>query len=317
MPRISIITPAYQAEKFIQRYIDSVLNFTHKNLQLILVNDASKDRTHEIIEANRKRIEDAGIDFMYINLTENGGQANAVDIALKYVDGEYLSWQDVDDIYFPECLSRSLQIMQENPECKLVLSKSLNVVADDDGELEYMGAKFRSAGYLPWKDKKHKNLLKDYFFDKYVTWGPMRLAESKALFEVLKDKSIFVSRGGQNAQLLFPMVYKYRWIYTTEILTWCLINADSHSHSKSKSYYRKMRKELYAETVKRIAEMPYYKRFYYLMLIEISNLNNIWRDAGIFKLNVKIRHKTAKLIIFKRVIFDWDFNKKGCVIKDD
>ena len=60
-PKITVLAPAYQAENFIQRYIDCVLNFDYPNIELILINDGSKDRTHEIIELNRERIINAGI----------------------------------------------------------------------------------------------------------------------------------------------------------------------------------------------------------------------------------------------------------------
>ena len=82
-PKISVLAPAYQAELFIQRYIDCVLDFDYPNLELILVNDGSKDKTHEIIESNRERITNAGIEFKYINLEENKGQAYAINAGLQ------------------------------------------------------------------------------------------------------------------------------------------------------------------------------------------------------------------------------------------
>lgn len=262
MYKISIIAPAYNAEQFIQRYIDNVLNFDYKNLQLILVNDASTDKTHEIIESNRERIEKAGIEFVYISLSENKGQANAVNVALKYVTGEYLSWHDVDDIFYPNCLSRSLQVLLKNPDCKIVFSKAL--IVDENRKYDKENPK-----YIPEKEFVHKNLFRDYITCNNVIFGPMRFIETKALFEVLKDKSIYISRGGQNWQLLLPMIYKYKWFFIDDILSECVVIPASHSRRGSKLKRRRARFEILVNTIYSI-NMPFGKKAYYLLLVLIE-----------------------------------------------
>lgn len=259
MPKISIIAPAYNAENFIQRYIDSVLAFEHKAIQLILVNDASTDNTHDIIESNRERIENAGIEFIYINLDENKGQANAIDVGLKYVTGDYLSWQDVDDIFYPNCLSRSLEVLLQNPECKMLFSKAL--IVDENRNYDKENPK-----YIPAKKFVHKNLFMDYIFSRNVIFAPMRFVETRALFDVLKDKSIFISRGGQNLQLLLPMTYKYKWVYIDEILSEYVVYKSSHSHRVSPRKYRKARFQIYVNTIYSI-NMPFYQKACYIFLV--------------------------------------------------
>jgi len=262
MYKISVIAPAYNAERFIQRYIDNVLSFDYKNLQLILVNDASTDKTHEIIESNRERIEKAGIEFIYINLDENKGQANAVNVALKYVTGEYLSWHDVDDIFYPNCLSRSLEVLLNNSDCKMVFSKAL--VVDENRKYAKENPK-----YIPEKKFVHKNLFKDYITGNNVIFAPMRFVETKALFNVLKDKSIYISRGGQNWQLLLPMTYNYNWVYIDEILSEYVIIPSSHSRSGSRLKRRKARFEILINTIYSI-NMPFYQKACYLFLVLVE-----------------------------------------------
>lgn len=259
MHKISIITPAYQAEKFIQRYIDSVLNFDYANLELILVNDGSTDKTHDIIESNRKKIEEAGIELKYINLKENKGQANALDMGLKCVTGDYLSWQDVDDIFYPNCLSRSLEVLLENPDCKLVFSKALEVDENRNYNKE-------QPLYIPRKEFVHKNLFKDYIRCRNVIFAPMRFVETKALFDVLKNKSIYVSSGGQNWQLFLPMTYKYKWVYIDEVLSEYVVYSDSHSHCVHPKKYRKSHFDILVNTINSI-DMPFGKKAYYLLYV--------------------------------------------------
>ena len=100
-PKISLLAPAYQAEQFIQRYIDCVLDFDYPNLELILVNDGSKDKTHEIIESNRERITNAGIEFKYINLEENK----------VYFDSEHS-----DEVVNLDFVNSFIDFLEENKE---------------------------------------------------------------------------------------------------------------------------------------------------------------------------------------------------------
>ena len=56
-PLVSIITPCYNSENYIQRYIDSIQKQTYKNIELIFVNDGSTDRTEEILNKNKEVID--------------------------------------------------------------------------------------------------------------------------------------------------------------------------------------------------------------------------------------------------------------------
>lgn len=299
-PKISVLAPAYQAENFIQRYIDCVLNFDYPNIELILINDGSKDRTHEIIESNRERIIKAGIELKYINLVENKGQAYAVNEGLKEVTGEYLSWHDVDDIFFSNCLTRCYEVIQEHPECKLILNKA-EVVNNFDLD--------KVIGYLPKKNFKHKNLFLNYLIGRNNIYTPVRFAECKALFEVLENKSIDVSRGGQNLQLLLPLVYKYKWFFLDEILSKYVIYESSHSHSINKIEHNKQVLYIKIQTINRMKIAECLKNLYKALTIIkfiFQFINNL------FKININRKKKFLKIILFGYEIFNSEriFNAK-------
>ena len=284
MPKISIIAPAYQAEKYVQRFIDTVLNFDYRNLELILVNDASEDKTHEIIEQNKSRIEEAGIEFKYVNLKKNKGQANALNVGLKLVTGEYLAWLDIDDLFLPNCLSKSLETLKSNPDCKMVFSKSLSVKevgSDEDVDnkniITFMGKNYKSIGVIPEREFVHDNLFEDYIKRDNVIWQPMRFVETKALFEVLKNKEIYVSRRGQNAQIFLPMSYKYKWTYLDEILSYYVIYSNSHSHSHNSYFLRFEFEKLMIKTINRI-KMPFLEKIKYFLLVKYRFLQDDWAE---------------------------------------
>lgn len=300
-PKITVLAPAYQAENFIQRYIDCVLNFDYPNIELILINDGSKDRTHEIIELNRERIINAGIEFKYINLDENKGQAYAVNIGLKEVTGEYLSWHDVDDIFYPNCLTRCYEVIQENPECKQVFCKSAVVKCDDLDKI---------VTYIPSKKFIHKNLFKDTILGKNIIYGAMRFVETEALFSVLKDKSIDISQGGQNVQFLFPMAYKYKWCYTDDVLAKCVIYENSHSHSINKLIHLHQIFKIKLNTLERMNIPEKEKRYY--KFISIFHFCSSFLKRFLFRLNINAKRKFIKIEIFGKEIFNSErvFNAK-------
>ena len=292
-PKISVLAPAYQAENFIQRYIDCVLNFDYPNIELILINDGSSDKTHEIIESNRERISNAGIEFKYINLEENRGQAYAVNVGLKEVTGEYLSWHDVDDIFFPNCLTRCYEVIQEHPECKSVFCKSAVVKSDNLDKI---------VTYIPSKKFAFKNLFKATILGKKIIYAAMRFVETKALFDVLKDKSIDTSNGGQNLQLLLPMAYKYKWCYIDEILAKYVLYNNSHSHSIDKLKHVKQIYKIKINTLERL-DMPPSEKIYYKFLVMLTFYWMFLKRVFI-RININSKQKFVKIEFFGREIFN-------------
>lgn len=91
-PTVSVIIPAYNAEKYIDKCIQSILGQSYKKLQIIVVNDGSSDSTREIIEKYL-----AGNDRIIFIDKENAGVANARNDGIQVATGEYLLFVDSDD----------------------------------------------------------------------------------------------------------------------------------------------------------------------------------------------------------------------------
>ena len=92
MPRLSIIVPIYNVEKYLPRCIESILNQTFKDFELILVNDGSTDSSYEIL----KEYENKYDNFRVIN-QKNGGLSAAKNAGIKIAKGEYIAFLDSDD----------------------------------------------------------------------------------------------------------------------------------------------------------------------------------------------------------------------------
>ena len=107
---VSIIMPAYNAEKYIEEAIQSVLKQTYTNWELIIVNDCSTDKTEQII----KKYQEQDQRIRLCSLTKNQGVANARNTAIKNAVGRYLAFLDSDDIWLHEKLEKQIDFMKVN-----------------------------------------------------------------------------------------------------------------------------------------------------------------------------------------------------------
>lgn len=111
-PLISIIIPTYNRAHLILNAINSVINQTYDNWELIVVDDASYDNTDEVI----KNLSDHRIK--YIKSETNGGNAAARNIGVKAASGEYISFLDSDDLMESNCLEEFFNVLKNKPDTK-------------------------------------------------------------------------------------------------------------------------------------------------------------------------------------------------------
>jgi glycosyltransferase involved in cell wall biosynthesis len=108
-PLVSVITPTYNAELFIEQTIASVRAQTYTNWEMVIVDDASTDTTTAILK--KYAAEDARIKYHV--LKTNAGAAIARNTAIEKASGSYIAFLDADDLWMPEKLSKQIAFMQE------------------------------------------------------------------------------------------------------------------------------------------------------------------------------------------------------------
>lgn len=108
MELISVIIPTYNREKLIERSINSVLNQTYKNIELIVVDDFSSDNTEKVV----KKYTDERLH--YIKLEKNSGACVARNVGIENAKGEYIAFQDSDDVWHDNKLEIQLEYMKKN-----------------------------------------------------------------------------------------------------------------------------------------------------------------------------------------------------------
>ncbi len=109
-PLVSIVTPVYNAERFLPDTIKTIQDQTYENWEWLLVDDQSSDRSVEIIKKAAKSDE----RIKPIQLPKNGGAATARNAGIDAANGKYLAFQDADDLWHPEKLAKQVAFMQQN-----------------------------------------------------------------------------------------------------------------------------------------------------------------------------------------------------------
>lgn len=111
----SIIIPAYNAEPFIKKSIDSVLSQTVDDFEILVVDDGSTDNTSTVV----KNISDLRIRYIY---QPNGGVSAARNTGIKNAKGDYVCFLDADDLWKPHHLATILKLAEKYPECDVFLT---------------------------------------------------------------------------------------------------------------------------------------------------------------------------------------------------
>jgi len=115
-PLVSILMPAYNAEKYIGNSIESILNQTFKDFELIISDDASTDKTWDIIKKYKQK--DGRI--VVTRNAKNRYIAENRNRLIKLAKGKYIAWQDADDISDSNRIQKQYTFMEKNPKVGIV-----------------------------------------------------------------------------------------------------------------------------------------------------------------------------------------------------
>ena len=167
MPKISVIMPAYNAEKYIKEAIDSILSQTFQDFELIVLNDCSKDSTEQII------LSYTDDRVVYLKNEVNMGVAATLNRGLAVAGGEYIARMDADDISHPERFRKQARYLDAHPEVA-VLGSNLECF-NDDGVI-----------CTGWSVSEPRQMKVDMFFNEIL--GDVSGFRSIKLSELLRDK---------------------------------------------------------------------------------------------------------------------------------
>lgn len=121
-PKVSIIIPVYNGSNYLKEAIDSALNQTYHNIEVIVVNDGSDDGN-----LTRKIAQSYDDKIVYFE-KENGGVASALNLGIEKMTGEYFSWLSHDDIYLPDKILKEVEALVSLKNKKTVIGCNVDIV---------------------------------------------------------------------------------------------------------------------------------------------------------------------------------------------
>lgn len=129
-PLVSVIVPSYNHELYIENCIKSIINQSYKNIQLIVIDDGSKDNSVELLAKLSKEY-----NFIFV-AQKNIGLSATLNRAIKeYAKGKYITIVASDDWWLPNKIKTQVKFLEENTQHKMCYGKA-NVV-DENGEIKY------------------------------------------------------------------------------------------------------------------------------------------------------------------------------------
>lgn len=125
---VSVIVPAYNAENFICRTLDSILSQTYKNIEVLVVDDGSEDRTAAIVEYFAQQ--DSRVSLFK---QTNTGVAAARNLAIENSRGKYIAPIDADDLWYPQKIEKQVKCLNSSDEyVGLVYAWSVGINEEDE-----------------------------------------------------------------------------------------------------------------------------------------------------------------------------------------
>lgn len=148
-PLVSVLIPAYNHALYVGSTINSIMAQDYANVELITIDDGSKDNTLEVIESMRERCEQRFIRF-HVETQENQGTCVTLNKLISLAKGDYVLLIASDDELLPNAITSLVEKLKQTPEAGLVVGR--NVIMDGDGKTCYWDAA-RNNVYDPAKAK--------------------------------------------------------------------------------------------------------------------------------------------------------------------
>lgn len=201
-PLVSIIIPVYNVESYLKQCLDSVVNQTYKNIEVIIVDDGSTDNSGEICDVYRS---DARFKVIH---QPNAGVSAARNFALDHVKGEYIFFIDSDDYVHPDFIFHPLKAFTENNADMVIFD---HIEIKQNGMELYSPSKSLGLNTLDIKEKIVTNDIKNYPWNKAFhrnLWKNMRFPQ----YTVFEDLAIIphVTSKAKKIVTLNEPLYYYR-----------------------------------------------------------------------------------------------------------
>jgi len=171
-PKVSIVLPVYNAEKFLDECMNSILNQSFTDFEFIIINDESKDKSFEILKKYAKKDK----RIILLNNKKNMGCVNTRNRGLKMAKGEYVAVMDPDDVCLKDRFKIEVAYLDKHPEIFLIGGSA--IIIDEEGNkigiirkydnYKKIGKKLRELDCILHTSVMHRNTQEFFYREKFI-----------------------------------------------------------------------------------------------------------------------------------------------------
>lgn len=269
--KVSIVIPVYNAEKYLEECINSCLNQSYRNVEIIAVDDGSTDNSGKVLERYSERIK--------VVKKRNGGTASALNVGINTMTGDWFKWLSADDVLY----EHAIEVLMKEAESKDECAKSCFFYSDYDiiDENSKIVGEYIEPNYNVFNNFQRNVILLDHFFGNGTT--------------SLIHRSVFDRFGGFDESIGYKEDYEF-WLRCCLIHD-CNLFLISHKLAKYRIHPTQLTKRKVRENLERVKiiknlvleKIPEDKRNKYL-----HELKNYQKNKP---LTLKIRRKIRDIML--------------------
>jgi len=216
--KVSIVIPVYNAEKYIRECVESAINQTYGNIEIITINDGSTDNSLRILQEYSDKIK--------IISKSNGGTASALNIGIENMTGEWFKWLSADDVLYPNAIQELILEGKKFKDKKKSILYSNYEIIDSEGKTI---KEFIEPNYNELSEFELNTLLLDH----HIGNGTTSLIHKSALDEY----GVFDERIGfaedYELWLRFCLIYGCRLVLVPKVLAKYRLHENQLTQSKA------------------------------------------------------------------------------------
>lgn len=244
-PLVSVVTPCHNSAAFIHRLFDSILNQTYPSIEMITVDNDSKDDTAKVIHDYIPKFEQKGYSLTYIHEDDLGPSAG-IQNGIRHIKGDYLVMPDSDDWYSKSTsIETFVNKFEELPDNYAIIRSQLQFI--DEKNMQLMRVVYEN---FPEDDPG--TLFEDCLFGRNgYNFAPIDYMVKVSKLREMTGMEIYNAYNvGQQRQICLPLYYKYKAWTIAEPLVCYLVRTSSVSHGDYVKY--PTQKKLYANSTRYI-----------------------------------------------------------------
>lgn len=214
---VSVVIPSFNRAATICRAVDSVINQTYKNIEVIIVDDCSTDNTDEVIRKQYQKQK----NVIYEKLKKNSGACVARNRGIDLSRGAYIAFLDSDDAFYPEKIAKQMALLKET---------NYDLCATDYRRIDQYG----NETTIKVIDAQGEELYKNLLYCNFITTGTL-IGKKECFFDTKFDESL---PRYQDWDLVLRLCQKYQFCFINEptIIQEFQKNSITSSTSHEKTY---------------------------------------------------------------------------------